>query len=61
MAIVSENIGANVSICVRARLPKPRPVPDTGRNKMRKRWITRQPRLTQIQYCRLSQLTYLSY
>jgi hypothetical protein len=38
----------NVSICVRAGLSKPRPVPDTERNKDMKRWITRQPRLTQI-------------
>jgi len=37
-----------VSICVRAGLPKPRPVPDTEQNKDTKRWITRQPRLTQI-------------
>jgi hypothetical protein len=42
-------LGANVSICVRAGLPKPRAVPDSERIKDTKRWITRQPRLTQIQ------------
>ncbi len=33
MAWVAGRIAANVSICVRAGLSKPRPVPDTERNK----------------------------
>ncbi len=48
---MSRGIVHNVSICVRAGLPKPRAVPDTERIKDTKRWITRQPRLTQIHCC----------
>ncbi|MFN6090712.1 MAG: hypothetical protein ACK47E_18360, partial [Cyclobacteriaceae bacterium] len=33
IAVGWSGIVANVSICVRAGLPKPRPVPDTKRNK----------------------------
>jgi hypothetical protein len=51
-----EAITANVSICVRAGLPKPRGVPDTERFKDTKRWITRQPRLTQIHCCVLGRV-----
>jgi hypothetical protein len=37
LTLLSEGLAANVSICVRAGLSKPRPVPDTERNKGTKR------------------------
>jgi hypothetical protein len=43
-----------VSICVRAGLPKPRPVPDTERIKDTKTLDYTSTRLTQIHCCRLA-------
>jgi hypothetical protein len=58
---LSQSMTANVSICVRAGLRSRVLSPTPNAIKIRKRWITRQPRLTQIHCCSQCALTLIYY